>query len=60
MFASGNVSIDFTQSLVDQYLDEWQYLQSAFHNFTLNHTLPNSIVWRWSASGVFTVHSLHE
>ena len=33
------------------------------HNFqghTLNNSEPDSIHWRWSSQGIFTVHSLYE
>jgi hypothetical protein len=50
----------FTQKLEQQYLIEWQNLQNELQFFSLNSMLSDTIVWRWSPSGIFSIHSLYE
>jgi zinc-binding in reverse transcriptase len=45
--------------MVGIYLMEWDQLVKDLENVVLNST-PNFSIWRWSASGKFSVHSMYE
>ena len=58
MFSSNGLHLEFCRQLVSVYHTEWCALLSQFHNFQLNSN-NDQIVWRWSRTGRFSVHSLY-
>ena len=58
VFTSNGFRIEFSRQLVGVYHTEWCALLSQFHNFQLS-SHNDQIVWRWSSTGRFSVHSLY-
>lgn len=55
---SNGLEIEFSRQLVWFYHKEWCELLQLCHNFKL-HDHDNQILWRWSESGKYTVHSMY-
>lgn len=58
VFSPAGLHIDFCRQLVSTYHTEWCTLLTQFQNFQLG-TINDHIVWRWSSTGRFSVHSLY-
>lgn len=58
LFANHGLNLVFARQLTGVYLQEWKDLITQFQAFQLSDTL-DSILWRWSNKGKFSVHSLY-
>ena len=52
--------LNFTRQLTGIYLQEWNQLKNQFLHFTLNNSLEDRLLWRWSITGTFTVYSFYK
>jgi hypothetical protein len=59
-FETDVLHIDFRRQLIGIYLQDWNDLFNHFSNLSLSPSLPNTCVWRWHPSGIFSVHSFYE
>ena len=60
-FHNNSLSIQFTRQLTGVLLIEWNHL-SAFYSLSIPCSVnsgSDTIHWRWTATGLFTVHSLY-
>jgi hypothetical protein len=58
VFTPNGLQIALCRQLVSDYHTEWCALVTQFHDFHLSST-NDQLVWRWTSSGRFSVHSLY-
>ncbi|XP_078149679.1 uncharacterized protein LOC144544998 [Carex rostrata] len=58
-FSQGSLHLSFTRQLTGVLLTDWHTLSSFLHDCTPNPNLADSLLWRWSSQGTFTVHSYY-
>ena len=59
-FVNSSWQLLFTRQLTGILYSEWHNLLTHLQNFVPNLTMPDTLYWRWSSVGKFTVHSFYQ